>query len=201
MSPIEGYVPPEEPEDPENAEEYVASKASTPAISHDGRPEWEQFQEGEHDIPPHFQAKAQVAGLLRRSSGLFFKDGRDGSKTDFLIITLDTGPIYSRTRDPRKKRLRSLITCCFYDRVARRVDKALRDVDRQLFSQPWMLINGRIETRFVWIDKKDLRKGMRPTGEMQIRVTSFFMPPVPKLSQVKEPDRDNWDDDGPWISV
>ena len=194
MPPVEGWTPP----DPNV---FVPMEPITDAIVLGAMPEHLQFQKGESPRPRYFFSRAQVGGLLRKKSALYTKKDVEGKDTHTLFVTLDVGPVYSRTRDARLKKIRNVITCVFFDYQSRKLDRAIKDITNHLFSQPWITVHGTIENRFEWIDKDNLRLGKKPTGEMHIKGEEWFIPPVPKLSQVRPKYREEGFPDAPNIVV
>ncbi len=180
---------------------YVPMEPISDAIAMAAQAESMQFQRVEGGYPPHFFAKADVGGFLRRKSSLYTKTGVDGKETNFIFLVLDVGPVYPRTRDPERKRIRNVMTCTFFGPQARRLDRELTAIHKQVFSQLWINVKGKVENRFRWVDKGDLTKGKKPTGEMQIAGETFFIPPIPKLTQVRPKYREEGFPDAPEIRV
>ena len=143
------------------------------------------YQRGRYGFAPFYSAVAEVKGLIRKRSPLWQKEHPDGKKTYFMVLTVDCGPIYKGTTDGGRGDFHNVIDVWFFDGLARKLLTVLEDYHEKVRSAPYIIVSGTIETRFEWIDKEDLSKGRRATGQMGVRAKRFWLPPVPKLREYR----------------
>lgn len=176
--------------DESEREEFEAQKERWVAegsqeLIYGNRPDWMDFQIGEKGLSPHFFAKAQLGGFLRRKTTMQTKVGVDGRETDFMFIVMDTGSVYTYSADPVKNQTRNVVSCVLFGKVARLAERAIADMNAQMYSRPWIMVEGVLESVFEKVDRKDPSKGMKVTGRQRVRVTSFYCPPVPKPTRIR----------------